>query len=100
MSDDPASAMASYFSDFTESLADLQQTFAVLRERHGHDDAVFDLVRIFGTKSTTWMALHLAVAVAALRDQDLGNQPNSPALVETSLPIEQEDVQDSPERGG
>jgi hypothetical protein len=77
MSDDPPSAMSSYFNDFDERLAELQETFAVLRERHGHDDAVFDLIRIFGTKSTNWMALHLAVAVAALFDQDLGNRQKS-----------------------
>ena len=98
MSNDPSSAMTSYFSDFKDHLTDLQETFSVLRERHGHDDAVFDLIRIFGTKSTNWMALHLAVAVAALRDQDLGNRQKSPALVEAILPIARGDAPDSPER--
>ncbi|HEY2061147.1 MAG TPA: hypothetical protein VGH57_22450 [Amycolatopsis sp.] len=70
MSDDPSSAMSSYFGDFRDQLTDLQETFAVLCERHGHDDAVFDLVRIFGTKSTNWIVLRLAVAVAALTDAE------------------------------
>lgn len=52
----------------------------MLRERHSHDDAVFDLIRIFGTKSTNWMALHLAVA--ALCDQDLGSRQKSPGSPE------------------
>ncbi|MDT8915007.1 hypothetical protein [Amycolatopsis sp. PS_44_ISF1] len=78
MSDDSSPAMAAYFNDFRESLADLQETFSVLREQHGYDDAVFDLIRIVGTKSRSWTAVHLAVAIADLRDQDPRRRAEAP----------------------